>query len=505
MHLQRQLTIKITQVQNLNRHYIESYLVVTFQKNELVSKPMSSTATTHPSWDLEATFDVVEGNSVIDISGYSRYPFSNSKFDKYMYLIGHLNIEPNIFKNNDAPISGWYTLQAPSLAHHPEQAGEIHIDLKFQPITLKRFGADDFRICRPLGEGKHGQAYQVQKKDTKRFYAMKVLAKKAIAQSNAISDILEKRDILVRAAQINSPFVLGLKFSFQTQSNLFLITDYMSGGSLSKYLEGEGHFPPSRVKFYVAELILALESLHSHSIVCLNLNCDSILLDATGHVALCDFGITKTDIHIDKSEIRRDITEYLAPEVINQSGQTKAADYWSLGVISFEMALGWSPFWAEDTEQIVKNICLGKTRLPRGLASEERDFIKGLLNRNPTHRLGNNMGELKNHRFLVDINWDAMARRQVAPPWIPPIYPPGDFPYPEAGSSPLTDLDLQTRALNAGIAMSTPLSYSTQAHFQGFTFVDNKAIGHSYTGGEYLERVLDDTEDWDDDRGTAAL
>jgi serine/threonine protein kinase SCH9 len=182
------------------------------------------------------------------------------------------------------------------------------------------------------------------------------------------------------------------------------------------HLQKEGRFKEDRAKFYIAELILALKHLHEHDIVYRDLKPENILLDANGHIALCDFGLSKANLtKNDTTNTFCGTTEYLAPEVLlDEQGYTKMVDFWSLGVLVFEMCCGWSPFYAEDTQQMYKNIAFGKVRFPRdALSTEGRNFVKGLLNRNPKHRLGatHDAQELIEHPFFNDIDWVALAQK----------------------------------------------------------------------------------------------
>ena len=220
------------------------------------------------------------------------------------------------------------------------------------------------------------------------------------------------------------PFLVGLKFSFQSETELFFVTDYKSGGELFWHLQREGRFTEARAKFYVAELILALEHLHKYGIIYRDLKPENILLDATGHVALCDFGLSKADLGAGQlTNTFCGTTEYLAPEILlDEMGYSKLVDFWSLGVLLFEMCCGWSPFYAEDTQQMYRNICFGKIKFPRGAITDDgKQFVKGLLNRNPKHRLGaqNDAQDLKDHAFFRDMDWDALAHKRI-----PPVFKP---------------------------------------------------------------------------------
>jgi protein-serine/threonine kinase len=253
-------------------------------------------------------------------------------------------------------------------------------------------------------------------------------------------------------------------------------------------LQREGRFQEARAKFYIAELILALQHLHDHDIVYRDLKPENILLDANGHVALCDFGLSKANLtQNDTTNTFCGTTEYLAPEVLlDEQGYTKMVDFWSLGVLVFEMCCGWSPFYAEDTQQMYKNIAFGKVRFPRdALSTEGRNFVKGLLNRNPKHRLGANgdAKELMAHPFFHDIDWEALCRKQVIPPFKPQLQSDTDTSNfdPEFTNALENNnsLNLRAAALANGLMPgSTPLSPGMQANFKGFTFVNESSIDH---------------------------
>ena len=305
----------------------------------------------------------------------------------------------------------------------------------------------------------------------------------------------------------DSPFIVGLKFSFQTPTDLYLVTDYMSGGELFWHLQKEGRFNEGRAKFYIAELILALQHLHRHDIVYRDLKPENILLDANGHIALCDFGLSKANLtKNDTTNTFCGTTEYLAPEVLlDEHGYTKMVDFWSLGVLVFEMCCGWSPFYAEDTQQMYKNIAFGKVRFPKdALSAEGRSFVKGLLNRNPKHRLGatDDAEELKAQPFFFDIDWVALSKKNIVPPFKPKLKSVLDTSNfdPEFTNALQNSESLSARAaaLAAGaMPASTPLSPGMQANFKGFTFVDESSI-HDHFKVNDLERMdEDEKEDYD--------
>ncbi|EXJ57378.1 AGC/AKT protein kinase [Cladophialophora yegresii CBS 114405] len=445
-----------------------------------------------PQWDHEAMFDVVSDQSELDVTVYDRQTES---------FLGHVRLCLKLTEQNPT-LEGFFRLE-PRSAEDQDISGEIHIRMHFQKVEKKHFGPNDFQILKLIGKGTFGQVYQVRKKDTGRIYAMKVLSKKVIIQKKEIQHTIGERNILVRTATTESPFIVGLKFSFQTPSDLYLVTDFMSGGELFWHLQKEGRFKEDRAKFYIAELILALKHLHQSDIVYRDLKPENILLDANGHIALCDFGLSKANLtQDDTTNTFCGTTEYLAPEVLlDEQGYTKMVDFWSLGVLVFEMCCGWSPFYAEDTQQMYKNIAFGRVRFPRdALSTEGRNFVKGLLNRNPRHRLGANgdAEELMAHPFFADVDWDALGKKNLVPPFKPKLTGVADTSNfdPEFTNALNTSSSLNARAaaLAAGAtAESTPLSPTMQNAFQGFTFVDESTMEERFGGrdSEYDDRVDD--------------
>jgi protein-serine/threonine kinase len=417
-----------------------------------------------PVWNHIANFDVVGSKSELDISLYDA-----SRDDAFL---GHVRFFPRTTSNKKSN-EEWIDLKPRILGE--TVTGAIKISWEYTSLDVKRtYGPEDFEVLRLLGKGTFGQVFQVAKIESGRIYAMKVLSKKVIVKKKEIAHTIGERNILVRTSAAQSPFIVGLKFSFQTPTDLYLVTDYMSGGELFWHLQKEGRFAEDRAKFYIAELVLALEHLHDNDIVYRDLKPENILLDANGHIALCDFGLSKANLNNDgTTNTFCGTTEYLAPEVLlDETGYTKMVDFWSLGVLIFEMCCGWSPFYADNTQQMYKNIAFGKVRFPKEVLSPEgRSFVKGLLNRNPKHRLGatNDARELRAHPFFNDIDWDLLRSKSIPPPFKPHLTSETDTSNfdPEFTSESTSVLKKQMEMA------STPLSPGIQANFKGFTYVDD--------------------------------
>lgn len=429
----------------------------------------NSSNSSNPIWHHNTTFDVLGARSELEISVY------DAAHDD-MFL-GQVRLRPRIQGTHRASQNQWHSLQKRVLDENV--SGDILISWDYTSTKKRQYGPSDFEVLRLLGKGTFGQVYQVKKKDSQRIYAMKVLSKKVIVKKNEIAHTIGERNILVRTASQLCPFIVSLKFSFQTPADLYLVTDYMSGGELFWHLQKEGRFSEGRAKFYIAELVLALEYLHDNDIVYRDLKPENILLDANGNIALCDFGLSKAELK-DRTNTFCGTTEYLAPELLlDETGYTKMVDFWSLGVLIFEMCCGWSPFFAEDNQKMYQKIAFGKVKFPRDVLSPEgRSFVKGLLNRNPKHRLGaiDDGRELRAHPFFADIDWEALRQRKIPPPFKPHLNSDIDTSNfdPEFTQT-------STSYLNKNAPMAaTPLSPAMQAKFAGFTFVDESAMDEHY-------------------------
>ncbi|AGO12867.1 AaceriADL389Wp [[Ashbya] aceris (nom. inval.)] len=447
------------------------------QLDKLVAHHNYNTTSSNPVWHHETTFDVIGARSELEISVYDA-----AHGDVFL---GQVRLRPNTHTKHDVH-NQWSKLNGRTVGE--TVSGEILVRWEYWYTEKRHYGPQDFEVLRLLGKGTFGQVYQVRKKDTKRIYAMKVLSKKVIVKKNEIAHTIGERNILVRTASKSCPFIVGLKFSFQTPSDLYLVTDFLSGGELFWHLQKEGRFTEERAKFYIAELVLALEYLHDNDIVYRDLKPENILLDANGNIALCDFGLSKADLK-DRTNTFCGTTEYLAPELLlDETGYTKMVDFWSLGVLIFEMCCGWSPFFAEDNQKMYQKIAFGKVKFPRDVLSPEgRSFVKGLLNRNPKHRLGavNDGAEVRAHPFLCDIDWEALRNKQIPPPFKPHLTSETDTSNfdPEFTQT-------STSFMNKQPIAATPLSPAMQAKFAGFTFVDESAIEEhnaNYNSRKFLQ------------------
>uniref|UniRef100_A0A8U7NWN4 non-specific serine/threonine protein kinase n=1 Tax=Corvus moneduloides TaxID=1196302 RepID=A0A8U7NWN4_CORMO len=297
--------------------------------------------------------------------------------------------------------------------------------------------------------------------DARQLYAMKVLKKATLKVRDRVRTKME-RDILV---EVNHPFIVKLHYAFQTEGKLYLILDFLRGGDLFTRLSKEVMFTEDDVKFYLAELALALDHLHSLGIIYRDLKPENILLDEEGHIKLTDFGLSKESIdHEKKAYSFCGTVEYMAPEVVNRRGHTQSADWWSFGVLMFEMLTGTLPFQGKDRKETMTMILKAKLGMPQFLSLEAQSLLRMLFKRNPANRLGagpDGVEEIKRHAFFSKIDWNKLYRREIHPPFKPATGRPEDTFYFDPEFTAKTPKD------SPGI----PPSANAHQLFRGFSFV----------------------------------
>ena len=305
---------------------------------------------------------------------------------------------------------------------HPQQQQQPSASSSSSPSSSKAgVRLRDFHLLSVIGKGSFGKVMLVRKRDSGCVFAMKVLHKDNVIKRNQVEHTLTERSVL---EYIRHPFIVALRFAFQTRHKLYFVLDWCPGGELFFHLGKAGRFTESRAKFYAAQIVLALEHLHAHSVIYRDLKPENVLLDEHGNVLLTDFGLSKEGISDNISAHSFCGTpEYLAPEILTRQGHGRAADWWSLGAILFEMIVGMPPFYSRERERLFQKILSSSLRLPRSLSNECRHLLLSLLDRNPATRIGSRHDamELKIHPFFHDIDWEALAEKRVVPPFRPAL------------------------------------------------------------------------------------
>nr|GMC63770.1 serine/threonine-protein kinase AtPK2/AtPK19-like [Ipomoea batatas] len=272
-----------------------------------------------------------------------------------------------------------------------------------------------------VGEGAFGRVFQVQKIDTSEIFAMKVMRKDKILKKNHAEYMIAERAILTK---IDHPFIVQLRYSFQTKYRLYLVLDFVNGGHLFFQLHHQGLFREDLALIYTAEIVSAVSYLHEKGIMHRDLKPENVLLDAEGHVVLADFGLAKQFDETTRSNSMCGTLEYMAPEILLGKGHNKAADWWSVGVLLFEMLTGKSPFYGGNRQKVQQKIVKDKIKLPGYLSREAHSLMKGLLQKDPSKRLGSGAGgggEIKGHKWFRSINWKKLEAREIQPSFRPDV------------------------------------------------------------------------------------
>lgn len=323
--------------------------------------------------------------------------------------------------------------------------------LRASPIhyaSKDRTSIDDFEILKPISRGAFGRVFLAKKRTTGDLFAIKVLRKADMIRKNAVESILAERDILI---SVRNPFVVRFFYSFTCRENLYLVMEYLNGGDLYSLLRNLGCLEEDMARVYIAEVVLALEYLHSLHIVHRDLKPDNLLIAHDGHIKLTDFGLSKVGLINSTDDLsgpavsgtmllgedeQHSVTEqshqrerrqnrsavgtpdYLAPEILLGTGHAETADWWSVGVILFELLTGIPPFNAEHPQTIFDNILNRKIpwpNVPEEMSYEAEDLIDKLLTEDPNQRLGaKGAAEVKRHSFFKNINWDTLQRQKAA-------------------------------------------------------------------------------------------
>ena len=286
--------------------------------------------------------------------------------------------------------------------------------------TIKSVELDDFQIMKVLGRGTFGKVCLVQYKPTKEYYAMKSLKKDVLLDMDQVqSTILEKKIL----QSLDHPFLVGMVFCFQTEERIYFIMPFIRGGELFQHLRTEKFFKEDKARFYAASMGIALEYLHKHGIVYRDIKPENILIGEDGYLKLIDFGMAKMLKGNEKAMSFCGTPEYLAPEIITGEGHNRAADWWSYGILLFEMLCGIPPFYCENTERMYDLITNAELRFPKRIQLSEnaKDLIKKLLIKKQDKRLGVEKGfeEIKSHPFFQGFDFDALLAKKLEAPFIP--------------------------------------------------------------------------------------
>ncbi|XP_055621626.1 ribosomal protein S6 kinase alpha-5 [Toxorhynchites rutilus septentrionalis] len=361
------------------------------------------------------------------------------------------------------------------------------INTKVKLCENDRVTIDDFKLLKVLGTGAYGKVFLVRKiggVDHNKLYAMKVLKKSTICQKKKTAEHTKTERQVLESIK-TSPFLVTMYYAFQTDSKLHIILDYVSGGELFTHLYNREHFTEDEVRIYIAEIIVALEQLHKLGIIYRDIKLENILIDADGHIVLTDFGLSRELVYEnERAHSFCGTIEYMAPEIVksNQNGHDASVDWWSVGVLTFELLTGSSPFSSEELAtqtEISKKITNTEAIIPEHLSREAKDFIRKLLVKDPRRRLGGgsaDASELKSHNFFKSINWRLLADKKIAAPF-----------------KPVIENELDTNNFSDEFTRQTPVDSPTSAPpnserlFRGYSYVSPGILSNKVDRNKYAK------------------
>ncbi|XP_036372302.1 protein kinase C delta type-like [Megalops cyprinoides] len=289
----------------------------------------------------------------------------------------------------------------------------------------KCISIESFELCKVLGKGNFGKVLLAKLKETGEFFAIKVLKKERVISFSNIDYAMAERRVLALAC--DCPYLLHLYSSFQTKEHLFYVMECLKGGDLMFNLQQTGPFDLSRATFYAAEIICGLQFLHSRGIIHRDLKLENLMLDKDGHIRIIDFGLCKDNMSEGKLASNFCGTaHYMAPEIINGWKYSYPVDWWSFGVVVFTMLNGVLPFQGRNELELFKSIRKTTPQHQLWVTAEARDLMEKLFERDPYDRIGF-VGNIRAHPFFENIDWPALERREVKPPFRPKVKHSADF------------------------------------------------------------------------------
>lgn len=301
-----------------------------------------------------------------------------------------------------------------------KKMADFNPPLPEKPKKDQKFSLLDFKLMKVLGRGAFGKVMLANReKDT---IAIKIMKKEMVVNNNNIEYLELERSILQRVSEARHPFLMRMLYCFQDNSNVYFGTEFLAGGDLFHYASNFS-FTHSQILLYSCEIILGLEYLHSQNIIYRDMKLDNVLICADGHIKIADFGICKDKIKWnEKTNTFCGTADTLAPEVILQGGYTKDVDWWSFGVVMFEMFQNELPFNGSTTEEITAEILKNEPEFSKSTPPIPKDLIKKLLQKDPLKRIGYGKEDgkaIRKHEYFKNINWNDVLEKKIKPEFIP--------------------------------------------------------------------------------------
>uniref|UniRef100_A0A8D3E1F8 cAMP-dependent protein kinase n=1 Tax=Scophthalmus maximus TaxID=52904 RepID=A0A8D3E1F8_SCOMX len=286
---------------------------------------------------------------------------------------------------------------------------------KWESPAQNNSGLEQFERLKTLGTGSFGRVMLVRHKETGQHYAMKILNKQKVSR---VQEGHSGTEECLNMSVLCVP---------QDNTNLYMVMEYVPGGEMFSHLRRIGRFSEPHARFYAAQIVLTFEYLHALDLIYRDLKPENLLIDQQGYIQVTDFGFAKRVKG--RTWTLCGTPEYLAPEIILSKGYNKAVDWWALGVLVYEMAAGYPPFFADQPIQIYEKIVSGKVRFPSHFSSDLKDLLRNLLQVDLTKRYGNlknGVNDIKGHKWFATTDWIAIYQKKVEAPFVPKFKGPGD-------------------------------------------------------------------------------
>ncbi|KAK9503197.1 hypothetical protein O3M35_011817 [Rhynocoris fuscipes] len=286
---------------------------------------------------------------------------------------------------------------------------------------IKFSSRKEFKFVTEIGRGSYGRVALVIKRDSGRYYAAKFISRKVLRRKEIKKYVMNERNIMY---SIRFTFTVYLEYFIQDSMNLYFILPVALGGNLDSLIKNNGKLTENSAKFYAAQIVLALEYLHYMSIIYRDLKPGNILLDHFGFIKLTDFGFSKI-LKVDRTYTMCGTAEYLAPEIILGHGYNLAADWWSFGVVIYELCTGNTPFYARFKPQLFNRITTVDYYCPNYFTDSIQMLLWNIFQLDIERRFGTRIGhgvqDIKDHDWFSKIHWLLLANRRIDPPYLPVV------------------------------------------------------------------------------------
>ena len=281
---------------------------------------------------------------------------------------------------------------------------------------------NNFKFLYVIGKGGFGRVWKIQSKKTKIKYALKEMSKLKIIDKKSEKSINSEREFL---SKLNHPFIVNMHYAFQDKENLYLVMDLLNGGDLRFHISRYRKFSEEQTRFFIANMIYALEYIHGNNVIHRDIKPENLVLDEKGYVRITDFGIAKENMPDNSSETSG-TPGYMAPEVMKSRNHSFPVDFFAIGVIGYEFMTGTRPYCGKNRKEIKEQMLskaavINEENIAQGWSQESADFINKLLERKESKRLGYKEGakELMKHHWLKYYPWDELKSKTLLAPFIP--------------------------------------------------------------------------------------